>query len=136
MSVSVESPELPLLAHLHGNRPEAPAWFSQALAVAPERTCVDVGGGVEVETLSWGNPARPGLLLLHVNATHADWCSFIASFFCDEFRVVAFSWSGMGHSGWRDSYSVETYADELHAVAEATGLFSHGCKPVVVAHSF
>src|SRR5690606_24005291 len=59
-----------------------------------------------------------------------------APFFSDQYRVVAFSWSGMGMSGWRDEYSIETYVEEIDAVAETVGLFGHTQKPVLVAHSF
>lgn len=123
------------LAELAGQPPARPAWFDAALAQSPERGTVDVHG-VAIETLSWGERGRPGLLLLHGNRAHADWWSFIAPFLADHFRVVAMSWSGMGGSGWRDSYSFATLIDEVDAVAQATGLFDAPRKPVVVAHSF
>src|ERR1700722_9196947 len=45
---------------------------------------------------------------------------------------MAISWSGMGASGRRDSYTLERYAEE--AVA-AVRFASFGDAPVVVAHS-
>ena len=47
-------------------------------------------------------------------------------------RVVAFSLSGMGRSGWRDTYSLEQHAREAIAVAEATG-FADAVPAVRVA---
>lgn len=123
------------LAFLAGAEPPRPAWFDAALAQAPQRTTVDAQG-VAIETLVWGEPGRPGVLLLHGNRAHADWWSFIAPFLAADYRVVALSWSGMGGSGWRDTYSFDTLIDEIDAVAEATGLFEAPRKPVVVAHSF
>jgi pimeloyl-ACP methyl ester carboxylesterase len=41
----------------------------------------------------------------------------------------------MGGSDWRASYSIDQYAREAVAVAEATGLFAAAVPPVVVGHS-
>lgn len=123
------------LAALAGAVPAAPAWFTDALADAPERRTVTVDG-CAIETLVWGACGLPGLLLLHGNRAHADWWSFIAPFFAHTHRVVAMSWSGMGGSGWRERYTLDGLADEIDAVADATGLFEGPVPPQVVAHSF
>jgi pimeloyl-ACP methyl ester carboxylesterase len=125
----------PPLAHLEGRVPSAPAWFESALACAPERAMVDVDGAA-IETLAWGARGRPGLLLLHGKMAHADWWRFIAPFFATTHRVAALSWSGMGGSGWRERYSIDTMAAEALAAAESTGLFDGPAKPIVVGHSF
>lgn len=123
------------LASLAGQSPAYPHWFSSALADAPERRQVDVGGAA-IEALSWGERGRPGLLFMHGYAAHADWWSFIAPFFSSTFRVTALSWSGMGGSGRRPSYTTSLYAEEAIAVSEATGLFEADRRPTFVAHSF
>jgi len=123
------------LAAFKGEKPEAPRWFDQALQRTPQRSWTEVDGA-RIETLTWGEVGKPGLLLLHGNRAHADWWSFIAPFFADDFRVAALSWSGMGGSDWRESYSIDQLAQEVGAVAAATGLRDTGAKPVVVAHSF
>jgi pimeloyl-ACP methyl ester carboxylesterase len=123
------------LAAFKGEKPEAPRWFEQALLRTPERSVTQVRGA-GIETLTWGEIGKPGLLLLHGNRAHADWWSFIAPFFADDFRVAALSWSGMGGSDWRESYSIDLLSQEIDAVAEATGLFESTTKPVLVAHSF
>jgi pimeloyl-ACP methyl ester carboxylesterase len=125
----------PLLAPFEGRVSDGPAWFDHALREVPERRFHDVQG-TSIETLSWGDTAKPGLLLLHGKMAHADWWSFIAPFFAATHRVTALSWAGMGGSGWRDAYSVDTMAEEAMAVARAEGLFESGVKPVFVAHSF
>lgn len=129
--VNIQSP----LAPFKGDKPEAPSWFDKALQRTPQRSFLDVQGA-RIETLAWGEIGKPGLLLLHGNRAHADWYSFIAPFFADDFRVVAMSWSGMGGSDWRDTYSIEQMSEEAGAVAMATGLHEGKSKPVVVAHSF
>ncbi len=101
----------------------------------PERSYVGVEG-VEIEVLTWGERGLPGLLLLHGFTAHADWWSFIAPFLSQGRRVVAFSLSGMGKSGWRDDYSLPQYAREAISVAEATGLFDCAVAPIVIGHSF
>ncbi len=42
----------------------------------------------------------------------------------------------MGDSGWRESYSMELFAEEQLAVCEAAGMFAPEEPPVIVAHSF
>src|SRR5688572_9057152 len=86
-----------LLASLAGARPDAPAWFDQALENAPERG-LTTATGARIETLTWGERGKPGLLFLHGNGAHADWWSFIAPFFSNAYRCTALSWSGMGGS--------------------------------------
>ena len=110
-------------------------WFTAAMAQTPEIKTVEVAGAA-IDTRAWGEPGRPGLLLMHGAGGHADWWSFIAPFFAETFRVASFSFSGMGGSGWREAYSMDLYAQEAFAVAEATGLFESAEKPVFAAHSF
>ena len=122
------------LARFHGDKPPAPAWFDRALACAPERSAFDVEG-VPIELLTWGEVGKPGLLFMHGNGAHADWWSFIAPFFADDWRVAALSWSGMGNSGWRPTYTGQTFVTEAFAASQAAGLHENG-KPVFVGHSF
>lgn len=112
-----------------------PAWFRAALEREPERQFVEANG-TAIETLAWGDPTKPGLLLMHGGAAHADWWSFIAPLLIDRYRVVAFSWSGMGLSGWRDRYAISGYAREAAIVAAATGLLDGPEPPIWMAHSF
>lgn len=123
------------LAHLAGARPPAPAWFDSALADVPERRFVEVQGA-RIESLSWGARGKPGLLFLHGNGAHADWWRFIAPFFAADYRVAALSWSGMGASDHRPTYSLDLFIAEAFGVAEAEGLFDGAEKPLFVAHSF
>lgn len=124
----------PILQPYHGQRPPAPAWFEHAIEQRPGRTTVEVDGAA-LELLAWGERGKPGLLFLHGNGAHADWWSFIAPFFADQYRCAALSWSGMGRSGWREAYSMEGFQREALAVSEAAGLFEAEAAPVVIAHS-
>lgn len=123
------------LAPFEGKRPPAPAWFQRAIAREPERSMVEVDG-VEVELLTWGEVGKPGLLFLHGNGAHADWWSFIAPWFADDWRIAALSWSGMGGSEWRPTYSRDICADEILAAIKAARLDEGAEKPILVAHSF
>lgn len=125
----------PPLAGFGGAPPPAPAWFTAALADLPERLEVKVQGA-PVEALAWGRRGDPGLLLLHGNGAHADWYAHIGPLLKAGRRVVAMSFSGMGGSGWRTGYSVAQWADEILAVAEATGLYQAAVLPTVAGHSF
>lgn len=122
------------LAHLQGESPPAPAWFRDAVAVAPAIGRVSVRGA-RLETFAWGERGRPGLMLLHGSGAHAGWWRFTAPYLAEGYRVAALSWSGMGGSDWRETYDLDTFADEIEAVAEEAGLFAAGA-PVMVGHSF
>lgn len=124
-----------LLAPFDGAPPPAPAWFTAAVADEPERSRIPVEGA-EIELLTWGEVGKPGLLFLHGNGAHADWWRFIAPFFAKDWRVAAISWSGMGGSDWRGTYTAELFATEIFSAVEAAGLEAGGVKPIVVGHSF
>jgi pimeloyl-ACP methyl ester carboxylesterase len=136
LSAPAEDPELRSpLGRFGGERPPAPAWFDAALAQAPERSTILVEGA-NLELLTWGEVGKPGILFLHGARAHADWWSFIAPFFAQTHRVAALSWSGMGRSDWRDSYTADVLAQEALTAAEAGGLFQGPEAPLMVAHSF
>jgi pimeloyl-ACP methyl ester carboxylesterase len=123
------------LAPFAGAVPPTPAWFTDSVAVEPERSRVPVLGA-EIELLTWGQRGRPGLVLVHGNSAHADWWSFIAPFFADSHRVAALSISGMGGSDWREHYSFEIFATEIHEAAKAAGLYEGPAAPIYIGHSF
>jgi len=121
------------LAFLEGRVPEAPDWFARAIAAAPVRKFVTIAGA-RIETLTWGEPGRPGLLFLHGNGAHADWYSFIAPFFAARYSVASLSWSGMGGSDWREDYSYGRFVQEAFETLRALGLLDF-TPPVVIGHS-
>ena len=112
-----------------------PGWFSRAIAVEPESRYVEVAG-TKVHYLRWGDRTRPGLLLVHGNGAHARWWSFVAPFLAREYSVAAIDVTGMGDSGWRDKYTIETFAEEQIAVCEDAGFFDGEEPPIIVGHSF
>ena len=113
------------LAAFHGQKPPAPAWFDRALAREPERSFIEIEGA-KVEVLAWGERGKPGLMFLHGGAAHADWWSFVAPFFADEWRVVASTFTGMGRSDWRGHYVFEQFVREARGAGEAGGAFDAG----------
>ncbi len=123
----------PPLAALGGAVPAAPEWFLRNIAAPVERFSVEVGGTV-IDCRAWGERGRPGLVFLHGNAAHLAWWSFLLPFFAPTHRVVTFSLSGMGESGWRETYSTEDYLHEGLAAAEAGGACLEG-PPIVIGHS-
>ena len=138
LTASTSGTEVPghsLLGRFGGERPPAAEWFDAALAIEPERSTFAVEGSA-IELLTWGKVGNPGLLFLHGNAAHADWWSFIAPLFADEFRCAAISWSGMGRSDWREHYAIPQFAHEALTAIEVAGLAASGEPPVIVAHSF
>ena len=124
-----------LLGRFNGARPPAAKWFTTALSNEPERSSFD-SDGASIELLTWGELGKPGLLFLHGNGAHADWWSFIAPYFAADYRCAAISWSGMGGSGWRESYTIAQFADEALRAIEVAGLDRSAVKPIIIAHSF
>lgn len=110
---------------------DAPAWFHQAIAAPHDRRIVEVDG-CPISYLRWGDPARPGLVLVHGGAAHAHWWSFLAPLLTGGYHVVAVDLSGHGDSGRRPLYSGETWAAEALAVARDAGMRE---RPILVGHS-
>lgn len=123
------------LAVYEGREPPHPRWFFHTIAKAPEQLTA-WSGGARLNVLRWGDRAKPGLVLLHGNGAHAWWWAFIAPYLAEDYNVAAFDLSGMGDSQWRDEYSMQTFADEPIAVAEACGMFEPDEPPIVIGHSF
>lgn len=109
-----------------------PQWFHRALEARRQDGEVEVEG-CRIHYATWGEPGKPGIVLVHGSNAHLEWWRFVAPFLADQFRVASIDLSGNGDSGWRDVYTGELYAKEVKAVCDAAKL---GEKPFVVAHSF
>lgn len=109
----------------------APAWFQRALEAPLEHLATTVDGA-EVRALAWGERAAPTLVLVHGGAAHAHWWAAVGPLLADRFRVVALDLTGHGTSERRDVYSINTWADEVLAIAEVGG---GSGRPIVVGHS-
>ncbi|MGI9666071.1 MAG: alpha/beta fold hydrolase [Acidimicrobiia bacterium] len=108
-----------------------PSWFVAAVKQIPSEHEVEVDGTL-IRYLSWGDSDKPGLVFVHGGAAHAQWWSFIAPLFSNEWHAVAIDLSGHGDSGRRDTYSHRLWAEEVMAVAHDAGFPG---PPVVVGHS-
>ncbi len=111
---------------------ERPEWFRRAVEAERKDGEIEVEG-CNIHYATWGEPGKPGVVLVHGSNAHLEWWRFVAPFLADQFFVASMDLSGNGDSGWRETYTGELYAREIKAVCEAAGL---GDKPFVVAHSF
>lgn len=111
---------------------QPPDWFERAVNVPRKDRTVDVDG-CPIHYLLWGDPAKPGLLLVHGSGAHAHWWDFIAPYFTKHNFVAAIDLSGMGDSGHRRSYSPEVFAKEIISVCSDAGFNE---EAIVVGHSF
>ena len=134
MNVPVASPPN-LSLEIPADSTTTPQWFEEALATPRRQGWLD-SAGCPIHYFSWGDPSRPGVLLLHGFLAHARCFAFIAPFLTKEYYVVAYDFSGMGDSGVRDAYPDEVRLQELMDVARDTGLFDNGQKPSIIAHSY
>jgi pimeloyl-ACP methyl ester carboxylesterase len=112
-----------------------PAWFIEALATPRREGWLD-SAGCPIHYFSWGDPANPGVLLVHGFLAHSRCFAFIAPLLANDYYVVAYDLSGMGDSGARDTYPDEVRLQELMDIARGTGLFGAGHKPTIIAHSY
>jgi pimeloyl-ACP methyl ester carboxylesterase len=109
-----------------------PEWFAQAVGHEPRRHDLHVDG-CRIRLREWGEPDRPGLVLVHGGAAHAGWWDHIAPFFVADHHVVALDLSGHGDSEWRSEYDPETWSREVGAAAAFAS--ASGGPPIVVGHS-
>lgn len=108
-----------------------PAWFRDAMALPRDSRVVEVDD-CPVHYLRWGDPARPGVVLVHGFLAHARCLSFIGALLSRDYHVAAVDVSGYGDSGHRARYDEAVRARELLAVAEHAGMQ----RPTLVAHSY
>ncbi|MEM7015706.1 MAG: alpha/beta hydrolase [Pseudomonadota bacterium] len=112
--------------------PPIPDWFFRAVEAPYSDHFVDVQG-CPIHYQKWSDVDRRGLLFVHGYSANSHWWDFIAPFFAEDYRVVAMDMAGMGDSGWRESYTGETFAEEIIRVAEDAELED---DMYVIAHSF
>ena len=114
-------------------RVEAPPWFRDAIATPFEQCSVAVDG-CDINYLRWNGgreTAENGIVFVHGGSAHAHWWTHVAATFQPWIPCVAIDLSGHGDSGRRTEYSLETWTDEVVAVAVDAGIRA----PIVVGHS-
>jgi pimeloyl-ACP methyl ester carboxylesterase len=109
----------------------APTWAREAAQVPSESRRVMIDG-VPIHYLTWGEPHRQPVVLVHGTAAHAEWWRFIAPLLMPDYFVVALDLSGMGDSGYRASYARQDFVDQVIGVARHA---APGRPPFVVGHS-
>ncbi|MGE3141805.1 MAG: alpha/beta fold hydrolase [Hyphomonadaceae bacterium] len=109
------------------------AWLKEGLSHHPTEGAIIVDGAA-VAYRGWGLSARekPALVLMHGFQAHAQWWDHIGPRLSDHFRVVAFSFTGMGDSGHRDRYSRAIHARELFALCDTLDM----PDAIPIAHSY
>ena len=109
-----------------------PDWFWTAVETESAEHIVEIDE-CDVFYRTWGDPAKPPMLLIHGMNAHSRWWDFIAPQLTDDYRIAAMDLTGMGDSDYRYAYDAETYAAEIVGVCDAAGF---GNDVVVVGHSF
>jgi pimeloyl-ACP methyl ester carboxylesterase len=107
----------------------SPAWFDDAVAQVPEHRDVIVEGA-RVHYRAWGEPDRPGLVLIHGAGGHSGWWDHIAPML-SAYRVLAPDLTGHGDSDHREAYDVHQWGREVAALIVTERL--HGAA--LVGHS-
>lgn len=110
---------------------QAPRWFLEAVNAPFVRGSVDVEG-CAINYFQWGDPRKPGVILIHGGAANAYWWAFIAPQLARNFHVVALDLSGHGDSARREEYRRELWCEEILAVAQDSGIVG---APVLIGHS-
>ncbi|HYM36395.1 MAG TPA: alpha/beta hydrolase [Steroidobacteraceae bacterium] len=107
-------------------------YFSWCLQHPGTSHFADVAGN-RIHYLEWSGPKNaPALLLIHGFMGHAHWWDFVAPALAENYRVLAMDIGGMGDSGYREKYSLDT------CVAEIAGVIRHAnlSPATVIGHSF
>jgi pimeloyl-ACP methyl ester carboxylesterase len=110
-------------------------WLTAAMSVEREEGWVD-SNGTQIHYFRWGDPTKPGLLMLHGFLAHSRCFAFIAPLLANDYHIVAYDFSGMGDSGIRDDYPDDIRVAEALDVAQHTGLFEGNKKPTIISHSY
>jgi non-heme chloroperoxidase len=93
-------------------------------------------GGAPLAVGEWGNPAAPGVLLIHgFGFSSAFWTPTLIDRLGRRFHVVAFDFRGHGASAkpWRsgDYAGSRPWADDVEAIVKATSIG----RPVIIGRS-
>ena len=112
----------------------APAWFREALA-APGDSCRVTVAGASIHYLRWGDPTKPGLLIIPGGGGHAHWFSHVAPLLAEQFQVACIDLSGMGDSDRRSEYQFDTMIEEVMGVCEHAGMTNCEVPPILAGHS-
>lgn len=115
---------------------DAPAWFTNALAVPRTHEFVTIHGA-QIHYLAWGERNQPGLVFVHGGGAHAHWWTHIAAQFADIYRVVAIDLSGHGDSDHRSHdgthpYGLDLWTEEVIGAIQDAGIVG---PAVVIGHS-
>jgi pimeloyl-ACP methyl ester carboxylesterase len=114
-----------------GAEAESPEWYWRALA-APVQENFTICDSIEIAYRQWGDPGNQGIVLVHGGGAHSRWWDHIAPLLAHGRTVVALDLSGHGDSGRRPEYSLDEWAREVFAVAQAARFTQ---PPVVIGHS-
>lgn len=99
-------------------------------ALPPERTRAVRSGALRINTIEWGDPAAPPLVLCHGMWDHARSFAVLAPLLARRFRVVAVDARGHGDSEWSNAYTWPVDIADLIAVLRSLN------RPVhLVGHS-
>ena len=120
-----------MVSMIDTNSAAPPAWFTAALAtqVTQRTTMVD---GAAIAYRTWGEPGGRGIVLVHGGAAHSRWWDHVGPLLANGRLVVAIDLSGHGDSARRESYGLDQWAREVHAVAGDAGIAT---PPTVIGHS-
>ncbi|AYJ47871.1 alpha/beta fold hydrolase [Rhodococcus sp. P1Y] len=110
---------------------DPPRWFTDAIAVEPSLTDVEVLGA-SIRVKAWGDEDAPGIVLVHGGAAHSGWWDHIAPLLARHYRVVALDLSGHGDSSVRDGYGLDVWMAEVLATVDHAN-FLH--PPILIGHS-
>jgi len=109
---------------------DTPTWFTDAVDAPRDEAEVTVDGA-RIVYRGWGKAGHPPVVLVHGGAAHGGWWDHVGPHLVAENRVLSIDLSGHGDSDRRETYSLETWADEVLAVARAES----DEPPIIFGHS-
>lgn len=112
-----------------------PEWFRDAINAPCEDRRANVEG-CDIQYLRWGDPDKPGILMIPGSGGHVHWLNCFGPLLADQYHVAAMNFGGCGDSGRRTQYRRSLFVEEIIGVCRHAGMMDNPIKPILVAHSF
>ena len=98
---------------------DAPEWFLEAINIEPKEKYIEnLKGNIAYSKWSNKGNAEDLLIFIHGPGAHKRWWDPIAPQFIDFADIIAVDLPGMGHSDFRETYSIKDFGDAIISIIE------------------
>jgi pimeloyl-ACP methyl ester carboxylesterase len=105
--------------------------FSGPVKPRPDRFALPSLAGIHLNSVQWGNPDDPKLVLLHGGGANISWWEHLAPSLAEKFHVVALDFRGHGDSDFPEVLEPGAFNRDLEWLLEHVGTR----EAVLIGHS-